>query len=485
MAHSILVTMRFVTNNQIINKLLVWIKKNKIFIITCCIGLLTYLLISITKHLHFNSTGYDLVIFDQAVRHYSEFKAPASSFRGFENLLGDHFHPILILLAPLYWIYSSPYSLLVSQAVLFISACLPIYLYAKSKVNTKTAIFLVIAFIFNAALLRAVYFDFHEIAFAVPLIAWAIYFIYKKQWIYFYVAIALLLLVKEDVSVLVAFFGIYLLTLKQYKHGVVTFFVGVVWFFLVTKLFIPYFAGTGKSFNYWSYDQLGKDLPSSLLAIVKNPLFAISLLFTPFVKVITFVKTFGVFLGLTFFSPIIILAIPLVLERFLSSTENYWEFFFHYGATLSPILVMAVADGLSRIYKTKLAKKPVITKGLQFTGPALATIAVLLFLFSPMNFILKPSNYSLSTHEKDGYALLDQLPEKGSFCTSTHLTPHLGKYELTLIGFNEESIVSNCTYILVSEKIDFAPTLKAMIVKAQQDGYREIKRVGSWALYEK
>lgn len=462
-----------------------WIKANQLFVFTCTGGFVLYSLISISKHLHFDSTGFDLVIFDQAVRHYSELTAPASSFRGYTNLLGDHFHPILALLAPLYWLYNSPTTLLLAQALLIISACFPIYLYAKKKLDHKPAMFLIIAFILNAALLRAVYFDFHEIAFAIPLIAWAIYFIDIKRWLLFFISITLLLLVKEDMSLLVAFFGIYLLILKQYKYGFATLAIGILWFFLAIKVFIPYFAGDSHTFNYWSYDQLGSDLASSIIAIVKNPVFALSLLFIPIVKVMTLLKTFGVLLGLTFFSPIILLAIPLILERFLSSTENYWQFNYHYGATLTPILIMAVSDSLNRMRRWHLFKAIKTTRVITIATKLVAIVAIVLFIASPMRFIAYPSNYIFTQDEKSGYKLLERIPNDASVCTTNHIAPHLGRHHLTLIGFDGRIQKLTCEYIIVSNQLDQSTTLTQTIQAVQSDGYDLIARDSSWELYKK
>lgn len=470
---------------QVISRLSYWVKDNWLFTLVCCIGFIIYLLISISKHIHFNSTGFDLVIFDQAIRHYSDFMAPASSFRGFDNLLGDHFHPILILLAPLYWLFDTPVSLLVAQALLVISTCLPIYLYSKSKLGILPALFLSIAFVFNAALLRAINFDFHEIVFAIPLIAWAIYLIDRKLWIWLYIVISLLLLVKEDMSILVAFFGIYLLLLRHYKQGLIVLISGLIWFFLATKLFIPYFAGENGSFNYWTYDQLGSDVPSSLIAIIKDPLFAMSLLFFPAIKLVTLIKTFGVFLGLPLLSPLLILAIPLVLERFLSSNENYWQFHFHYGATLTPILLMATADTLHRLSKLKLLKKINVSLISLLTSIVMAIIAIVLFAISPMNFIFASSNYSLSSHSRSGYEIISTLPENTSICTTNHIAPHLGSHHLTLIGFDSNIPEWKCANILISDKLDQSTALDIVIMNAKENGYKLDTRNDDWVLYRK
>ena len=63
--------------------------------------------------------SWDLGIFTEAIQAYSRFEAPTVPIKspGY-NLLGDHFHPILALLGPVYRIFPSALTLLVAQDVL-------------------------------------------------------------------------------------------------------------------------------------------------------------------------------------------------------------------------------------------------------------------------------------------------------------------------------------------------------------------------------
>jgi uncharacterized membrane protein len=463
-----------------------WSRQNWVFLGLLLIGFVLYLLISITKHLHFNSTGFDLVIFDQAVRHYSEFSAPASSFRGYSNLLGDHFHPIIILLAPLYWVFNTPMTLLVAQAALIISATLPVYLFTKRRLGKIPSILLAAAFVLSPVLLRAIYFDFHEIAFAIPLIAWAIYLIDLKKYTLMYLPLLLLLFVKEDMSFLVAMFGVYLITQKRYRHAAILIASGIIWFLLATKLFIPFFAAKeGGVFSYWTYGQLGDTPFSAVVDIVTHPLLFLSLLVLPIVKLLTFIKTFVVFLGLTFLSPIIILVIPLILERFLSSNENFWQFNYHYGAVLAPIMAMAAADGLYRIRSIKIIKGNFKKISIAITG-VFAVMALVMFILSPMSFILKPSNYPLTPSNVAGYAIIKKVPIDASVCTTNHIAPHLGAHILTPIGFYPTPVKSfACDFILTSSDMDQSPALNETIANAKENGFKTIDSEQGWVLYEK
>src|SRR5258707_5312246 len=86
----------------------------------------------------FQTTSYDLVIFDQAVRSYAHLHPGISIVKGVHNffgpnfsILGDHWSPILASLAPLYWIHNSPVTLLVAQAVLFALAIPPLWVFTR------------------------------------------------------------------------------------------------------------------------------------------------------------------------------------------------------------------------------------------------------------------------------------------------------------------------------------------------------------------
>lgn len=403
---------------------------------------------SLLRHMHFGSSGFDLGIFDQAIWHYSRLEVPASTTRGVSNLLGDHFHPILIILAPLYWISSSVNMLLIVQGCLFALAILPIWLFVKKRLGKIPAYCFVLAYATFWGTLNAVAFDFHEIAFAVPIIAFMIYFIEEKKWRHYFIALALLLLVKEDMSILVAFFGIYLLAKKELKRGAISLVAGVTWFFLATKLFIPFFAGASGAYAYWTYTQLGPDPISSIVAIIKNPMLLYTTMVNPKTKTQTAKAIFYPFFLLPFFSPLIILAVPLISERFLSTNMIYWVKDFHYTATIAPILAMAGADGLYNITKLVNHKKlrTAVIMGM--------SVFVLLMNLKDVRksqqwSLTSPDFYSLSSNDKTGKEALNKIPKDASVMSQDVLIPHLSHrneiYQLKPGGKLGEYIVATKT----------------------------------------
>ena len=87
-------------------------------VIACAVGAL-YVCYSVAQWRALVAPSWDLGIFAEAVQAYSRFEAPIVPIKGpGYNLLGDHFHPILALLGPIFRLSPSALTLLVVQDLL-------------------------------------------------------------------------------------------------------------------------------------------------------------------------------------------------------------------------------------------------------------------------------------------------------------------------------------------------------------------------------
>ena len=78
-----------------------------------------YTYYSLQQVKHWITPSWDLAIFTQMAQAYSHFSVPIVPIKGPDfNLWGDHFHPILVLLGPVYALFPSPTTLLVVQNAL-------------------------------------------------------------------------------------------------------------------------------------------------------------------------------------------------------------------------------------------------------------------------------------------------------------------------------------------------------------------------------
>jgi uncharacterized membrane protein len=333
-----------------------------------------YCVFALERFYAFRARSYDLVIFDQAVRSYAHFQPGISIIKGLHNgfgphfsVLGDHWSPILASLAPLYWIYNGPQDLLVAQAVLFALAAAPLWLFTRRAFGggrrAVVAAYLVsVAYLLSWPIAAALNYNFHEVAFAPVLTAVALERLQAGRLRTALIALAALLLVKEDMGLLVAGIGVYLAVARprvvprQLLTGGALIVAGIAATVLATYVLIPAFGG--RSGYYWAYTALGSNLPQAAWHLIAHPASSLHLLITPRVKLVTVAWLFGAFCFLPLLSPITLAVIPLLLERMLGSVfPAWWSTSFHYNAFLVVILVCAAVDGAARLDRWVAARR--------------------------------------------------------------------------------------------------------------------------------
>jgi uncharacterized membrane protein len=327
-----------------------------------------YSVYALVLYATYRDSSYDLTIFDQAVRSYSHFHLGTSIVKGLHNgfganfsVLGDHFSPIDMALAPLYWIWDGPQTLLVAQPVLFALAIPWMWVFTRRAfggaggIATAAAYLASVAYGLSWPIAAAVAYDYHEVAFAPLLIAIALERLQAGRLRAGLIALGLLLLVKEDMGFLVAGIGAALAVSlsptvrRQRLVGVILIVVGVGYTLLATDVLIPAFGG--RATYYWAYLNLGKNVPQALLYIVQHPWQFIQHMFTPAIKFNTMSRLFAVFLFLPLLSPLTLAAVPLLVERMSADSRfpSWWGTRYQYNAFLVVILVLAAVDGAARL----------------------------------------------------------------------------------------------------------------------------------------
>ncbi|MET0317459.1 MAG: DUF2079 domain-containing protein, partial [Rhodococcus fascians] len=202
-----------------------------------------YSLLSVLGHRQLRTSGFDLGIFVQQISSYAEFRAPTSDLLGTGyNTLGDHFSPITALLAPVYRLFPSPETLLIAQAVLFALAVVPLSRWAVREFGTATGIAVAFAYGLSWGVQAALNFDFHEIAFAVPLMAMSLVALGNRRWLPALAWALPLVFVKEDMGLTVAVIGslvAFWTTGRTRALGALTAVWGLGWVVLAVKVIIP------------------------------------------------------------------------------------------------------------------------------------------------------------------------------------------------------------------------------------------------------
>ena len=240
-----------------------------------------YCLDSLILFRRFLATTFDLVIFDQGIRGYAHFHAPVSIARGVSDgqnahflLLADHWSPILALLAPLYWIHDSPTTLLVAQGVLFALAIPPLWVYTRRRLGAAAGVP-------RLRRVRPVPAGHGRGRLRLPRgrlrpradRGHGRALRRRQALARRSLAAVVLLLVKEDMGLLVAGFGGYLLLTRRRWTGLAFVVGGLAATWVATHLLIPAFGGSASF--YWAYGQFGSTLGSAALNVLTHPLHAL------------------------------------------------------------------------------------------------------------------------------------------------------------------------------------------------------------------
>ena len=329
-----------------------------------------YAAISGYRYLRLASTSWDMGIFTEYVKRYAHLQAPIVDARApGMNLLGDHFHPVVAVLAPFFRLFPSPLTLLIAQALLAALSVIPVTRAAQQLLGTAAGRAIGVAYGLSWGLQQMIDNDFHEIAFAVPLLAFSLSALVRGR-VRAAVLWALpLVLVKEDQGFTVAAIG--LLIAFGYRHriaGLALAAWGLAWSLVAITVLIPHFSPT-HAYLYWS---LGGNLSGSghraSLAGLLHQVFASSDVKLPTLVMILLPTAF-----LALRSPIVLAVLPSLALRFIATNSAYWSTQWHYNATVMPIVFIAAIDGMSRIRAARAAAGTGMNGGPASIGAAAGT----------------------------------------------------------------------------------------------------------------
>ena len=366
-----------------------------------------HMTLSVLHDRQLHSGGFDLGIFEQAIKAYSRGRAPIVPLKGpGANILGDHFSPILALLAPVYRIFPGTFTLLAAQSLLAALSLVPLTRWAHAACGPKAAWWTAIGLGCSWGLAEMVHFDFHEVAFAVPLLAFALTAAGQERWRAAALWSLPLLLVKEDLGATVAVLGCYIAWKGPRRTGIPLALLGCAASALEVLVLIPA-ANSNHTFSYASQISAGH-----------SPWAAAAALLWPPVKWLTCLMVLAPTGFLALRSPLLLLAAPTLAWRFTADNPAYWGTHYHYSAVLMPIVFAAAVHTLAGHRRPSARTvRAAAALGLAFTA---ATVAVY-----PLHEVLLPKTWALTAHDTDARRLLDMVPDGVQIAASNHLAAQL------------------------------------------------------------
>lgn len=442
--------------------------------------------ISLWQWNNFVSPSWDLGIFTQLIDQYSKLNAPIVDIKGpGYNLWGDHFHPILLLLTPLYWLFPSGLTLLIAQNFLFAISIVPVAWLARRRLGSLVGTLLGLAYALSWGLWNAQWVQFHEISFAVPLLAFGLVaWLIEKRRVAF-VCIALLVFVKEDLGLTVAAFaavafwedwgrarttpvstdsfkvtdapasftltthanetqaartyprhrppysGRRFANLSEFAASnrglswIALGVWGVVWFVLTITVILPAFNSAGR----WDYtNRLDSETAATGL------LDSLVQFITPEKKLVTVLLLIALGAIVAVRSPLILVVVPTLAWRFAGNVEYYWGWTWHYSAVLMPIVIVAAIDAFDRIRLVGLPAKTARRWRVILASVSLASAVLITVQGSPAAI----ANGWYVDEPADSRAALESIPDGASVASDirhlAYLVPEHQTYWIGNIG---------------------------------------------------
>ena len=388
-----------------------------------------YSVISVSYVVRLDPGSTDLAVFTEYVKQYAHLNAPVVDVRspGF-NLLGDHFHPIVALIAPFFLAAPTPVTLVVAQALLVAISVIPVSRAAAAKLGRTAARVVTAAYALSWGLQQMIDFDFHELAFAVPLLACSLSALVRGRTRAAVLWALPLVFVKEDQGFTVAAIGLIMLVTAwrarvrgardslaspppdtgNVRAGLFLVVWGLAWSVLSIEVIIPFF-NPAHQYDYWSAGGvLGDSSSNSVITLLNQighdylrKLGTLALVLTPVA-----------FLALR--SPLSLAAVPVLLLRFINTNPNYWGPYYHYSAPLMPVVFIAAIDGLSRIAAARSAG-PSPRRGMaalvRYSPALMLVIALGLCFWAPVRHLFQPQTYLVSQHVRTEKAAMAEVPD--------------------------------------------------------------------------
>lgn len=437
-----------------------------------------YAVVSIRQHQRMLSTGFDLGIFEQAVNSYAHGHLPTAEIKGPDyKLFGDHFSPVLALLVPFYRLFPSPVTLLVAQAALLAVAVVPIGRYAQRALGRPAALVAGLGYGLSWGIAQTIGFDFHEVVFAVPLMAFAAVALAEGR-LHAAVYWALpMVLVKEDLGLTVAVVGGLVAWSGRRMLGAVTAAFGIVASAIEIGVIIPAANPEGR-FSYLDKMHGESDGGSKVAHLIHRGTVG---MISDEPKVVLLVLLVVPTAMVAVRSPLLLLAVPTLGWRLMSDNPLYWGTGYHYSAVLMPVVFVAFVDAMRRLQKRQGPSR--VKESLVVSG----VVTALLVPAYPLWWAVQPSTWKHDQRIDDAHAVLARIPDHTQVSASNRLVPQLtSRTDVSVFGWapsrdNPEWIVVD-NADPVNWPFGSMDAQKNLLKQAQDLGYAVVGEQGDFEL---
>lgn len=442
-------------NNELIKRIEPNSKVTLVFAILCGVTMATVVsIITCLRYKTFSAPNFDFGLFCNMFYNMKETGLPMVTSER-DRLLSHfavHISPAFYILLPFYYIFPSPLTLQIGQAVVLASGVIPVWLLARHfKFSGKMTMAVSAMYAFFPALSGGCFYDIHENCFLAPLLLWTFYFFEREKYIPMYIFAVSVLLVKEDAAIYLLVFALFvLLARKKYLHGITLAVLSIFYFGVATYLLVA--IGDGVLTN--RFGNLIFDSKDGLFGAAKtalfNPGYLVTQLFTTsggtgYEKIIYFLQIFlpvGFLPFCTKKTSKWILMAPILISMVTHYTYLY-DINFQYQFGTTAFFIYATMLNITEL------KAP--TRDTLVTVGVVACVALWITTVSP-----KLASYTKMWDEgKEKYEqmeqVLDTIPEDASVSASTCLVAHIAdRKEIYEVAYHNN--VADVDYVVLDTR---------------------------------
>ena len=395
----------------------------KKWLVAGSVALLAFALLgglAVYRHDSFRSHALDLGYLDQVAWNtaHGQFFANTVKSSTLSSYFAGHFSPAIAIVSALFWLWDDVRAMLLLQAGLLVLAALPLYALFRDY-GKWLALAVLLAFLLNPWLHRANLQDFHTMLLATPLISLAVFGVLRQRYPLAVLSLLATLLIKEDMGLVLALFGLYLLVFERgraWPWGVVLLVVGPAWLAAVTLLLIPSFATNGEyRILTHRYAFLGGGPAEAIQTLLRDPLILAKQVFRQdkLLALVQLLASMG-FLPLLG-GGLVLVALPLIWYLQLSDDRALALLLQWHAATYLPVFFGAIYVGFRRL--------PVRGRTIA-TGLLLLASILAFFLDGSVLGLLREPGMEPERREVVR-SLMAQIPPEASVSAQDHLLPHL------------------------------------------------------------
>lgn len=385
-----------------------------IVVFSICVTFFTiFTTVSLNRYWQYSAWYYDFGIFYSAISSVAQGKMPIIDHYVFpnQNILGDHFHPIIFLISPFVTIFKGGETLLIFQTLFVTLSGFFAYLIAKNILKNKldSVAILIIYFSF-IGLHNALITEFHEIVLlTLPLMIY-FYGMTKKHMGWYLLGLLGVLLTKETTFFIPAWFG-FIIAIKNKGHwrkiGLLTMIGSIAYGLAVIKLIIPAINGT-------EYYYLSNTLSRFSGSFKIEELTAKSIIQTLFSYA---------------FLPLLVpeTLLPIIYNWFLRILRSgSFDLGMHYNAEIAPTLIFGTVYGWNRLKKivNKYYKFKYFSYGL-ICFSFISLFFNLQVLKSPALLFTNKAFYENTKNHQFLNDLIDHIPKEGIVMAQTNIAAHI------------------------------------------------------------